>query len=69
MLQIDPRYFRPTEVETLIGDPNKAKEKLGWAPEISAQEMCMEMVAADLQEAKRHALFKANGFNINMSTE
>jgi GDPmannose 4,6-dehydratase len=69
VMQIDPRYFRPTEVETLIGDPNKAKEKLGWAPEISAQEMCMEMVAADLQEAKRHALFKANGFNINMSTE
>ena len=69
VMQIDPRYFRPTEVETLLGDPAKAKEKLGWMPEITVQEMCKEMVASDLQEAKRHALLKANGFNINVSAE
>ena len=48
IVHIDPRYFRPTEVETLLGDPTKAKQKLGWTPEITAQEMCAEMVAADL---------------------
>jgi GDPmannose 4,6-dehydratase len=60
IVRIDPRYFRPTEVETLLGDPNKAKQKLGWIPEITAQEMCAEMVAADLQVAKQHALLKAS---------
>jgi GDPmannose 4,6-dehydratase len=69
VMQIDPRYFRPTEVETLLGDPTKAKEKLGWVPEITVQEMCKEMVATDLQEAKQHALLKANGFNVNVSSE
>jgi GDPmannose 4,6-dehydratase len=69
VMQIDPRYFRPTEVETLLGDPTKAKEKLGWVPEISIQEMCKEMVISDLSEAKQHAILKANGFNINVSTE
>jgi GDPmannose 4,6-dehydratase len=69
VMQIDPRYFRPTEVETLLGDPTKAKEKLGWVPEITVQQMCKEMVAADLQEAKQHALLKANGFNVNVSAE
>jgi GDPmannose 4,6-dehydratase len=69
IMQIDPRYFRPTEVETLLGDPSKAKEKLGWVPEISAQEMCKEMVAYDLSEAKRHALLKSHGFDVSMSTE
>ncbi len=69
VMQIDPRYFRPTEVETLLGDPTKAKEKLGWIPEITVQQMCKEMVAADLQEAKQHALLKANGFNVNVSSE
>ena len=69
IVQIDPRYFRPTEVETLLGDPSKAKEKLGWVPEITAQEMCAEMVAADLLEAKQHALLKSNGFNVNVSIE
>ena len=49
-------------VETLLGDPSKAKQKLGWTPEITVQHMCREMVAADLEEAKRHALLKANGF-------
>ncbi len=69
IVKIDPRYFRPTEVETLLGDPTKAKQKLGWVPEITVQEMCKEMVAADLQEAKRHALLKANGYSVNVSLE
>lgn len=69
IIKVDPRYFRPAEVETLLGDPAKAKAKLGWVPEITAQEMCSEMVVADLQEAKRHALLKANGYDINVSLE
>ena len=68
IVRIDPTYFRPTEVETLLGDPTKAKQKLGWVPEISAQEMCAEMVAADLAQAKQHALLKANGYTVNVST-
>lgn len=69
IVRIDPRYFRPTEVETLLGDATKAKNKLGWTPEISAQQMCHEMVATDLKEARRLALLKANGFEVNVSSE
>jgi len=69
IVRIDPRYFRPTEVETLLGDPTKAKEKLGWVPQITAQEMCAEMVAEDLQTAKRHALLKAHGYELPVSVE
>jgi GDPmannose 4,6-dehydratase len=69
VVRIDPRYFRPTEVETLLGDPSKAKQKLGWVPEITAREMCAEMVAHDLAQAKQHALLKANGYNVNVSVE
>ena len=69
IVKIDPRYFRPTEVETLLGDPSKAKAKLGWVPEFTVQQMCTEMVAADLQDAKRHALLKANGYQVNVSIE
>jgi GDPmannose 4,6-dehydratase len=69
IVRIDPRYFRPTEVETLLGDPTKAKEKLGWVPEITVQEMCAEMVASDLAQAKQHALLKSHGFTINVSLE
>ncbi len=69
IVQVDPRYFRPTEVETLLGDPSKAKAKLGWTPEITVQQMCAEMVAADLQAARQHALLKANGFVVNVSVE
>lgn len=69
IIRIDPRYFRPTEVETLLGDPTKAKEKLGWVPEISVQEMCKEMVASDLQDAKKHALLKLHGLPSSISTE
>ncbi len=69
IVKIDPRYFRPTEVETLLGDPTKAKEKLGWVPEITAQEMCVEMVASDLAHAKQHALLKQHGYKISVSVE
>lgn len=69
VVKIDSRYFRPTEVETLLGDPSKAKVKLGWTPEISVQQMCAEMVATDLEEAKKHALLKKHGYNLNVSVE
>jgi GDPmannose 4,6-dehydratase len=69
IIRIDPRYFRPTEVETLLGDPTKAKQKLGWTPEITVQQMCKEMVQTDLVAAKRHALLKANGYNTVVSIE
>ena len=68
-MKVDPRYFRPSEVETLLGDPTKAKEKLGWVPEITVQEMCAEMVAADLNEARRHALLKKHGYEIPVAVE
>jgi GDPmannose 4,6-dehydratase len=69
IIRIDPRYFRPTEVETLLGDPSKAKQKLGWIPEITAQNMCKEMVEEDLAQAKRHAFLKKHGFHMNVSLE
>jgi GDPmannose 4,6-dehydratase len=69
IVRIDPRYFRPTEVETLLGDPSKAKQKLGWVPEITVQEMCAEMVANDLAQAKQHALLKRHGYQISMCVE
>ncbi len=69
VVRVDPRYFRPTEVETLLGDPSKAKAKLGWVPEITVQEMCAEMVAADLAEAQRNALLKSHGYEINVASE
>lgn len=69
LVRIDPRYFRPAEVETLLGDPTKAKEKLGWVPEITVQEMCAEMVAEDLKTARRHALLKTHGYDLPVSSE
>lgn len=69
VMRIDPRYFRPAEVETLLGDPAKAKDKLGWVPEITVQAMCEEMVAEDLKVAKRHALLKEHGYGIPVSLE
>jgi GDPmannose 4,6-dehydratase len=69
IVKVDPRYFRPTEVETLLGDPSKAKKELGWVPEITAQDMCKEMVANDLSQAKQHALLKKSGYNVNVSVE
>lgn len=69
IMRIDPRYFRPAEVETLLGDPSKAKQKLGWEPRITAQEMCAEMVAEDLKTARRHAFLKANGMDVPVAYE
>ena len=69
VVAVDSRYFRPAEVETLLGDPSKAKSRLGWVPEITAQQMCAEMVAADLQAAQRHALLKAHGHELPVSRE
>ena len=69
IVKIDPRYFRPTEVETLLGSPVKAKEKLGWVPQISLDEMIEEMVAYDLDKAKQHALLKSKGFNVSVGRE
>lgn len=69
IMRIDQRYFRPAEVETLLGDHTKAKEKLGWEPEFTAQEMCAEMVAEDLKIARRHALLKDHGMNVPVSLE
>jgi len=69
MMRIDRRYFRPAEVETLLGDPSKAKDVLGWVPEITAQEMCAEMVASDLKTARRHALLREHGLELPVSTE
>ncbi|SOB97730.1 GDPmannose 4,6-dehydratase [Rhodobacter sp. JA431] len=69
IMRIDPRYFRPAEVETLLGDPSKAKQKLGWVPEITAQEMCAEMVTEDLKSAKRLKLLKAHCLDVPVSVE
>jgi GDPmannose 4,6-dehydratase len=60
--RVDPRYFRPAEVDTLLGDPSKARDRLGWEPQITAREMCREMVASDLAEARRQALLKTHGY-------
>ena len=69
VMKIDPRYFRPAEVETLLGDPTKAREKLGWIPEITAQKMCAEMVVEDLTAARRHRLLCENGLELPVSLE
>ena len=68
IIRIDQRYFRPTEVETLLGDPSKAKQKLGWVPLITLDEMVQEMVAADLVDAKKHALLRQHGYSVKVST-
>jgi GDPmannose 4,6-dehydratase len=69
IVKVDTRYFRPAEVETLLGDPSKAKEKLGWIPEITVEEMCAEMVKHDLDKAKQHALLKKHGFDVALVKE
>ena len=69
LVKVDPRYFRPTEVETLLGDPTKAKQRLGWVPEITVQEMCKEMVETDLAQARQHALLKTHGYDVTVSVE
>ena len=69
IVAVDPQYFRPTEVETLLGDPGKARDKLGWVPQTSFADMVSEMVAFDLDQARRHALLKAHGYGVAMSSE
>lgn len=69
IVRVDPRYFRPAEVETLLGDPTNAKDKLGWIPEITVEEMCAEMVKADLEKAKQYALLKRHGFEVSVAKE
>ncbi len=69
IVKVDTRYFRPAEVETLLGDPSKAKEKLGWVPEITVEEMCAEMVKHDLDKAKQHVLLKKHGFDVALAKE
>jgi GDPmannose 4,6-dehydratase len=69
IVQIDPRYYRPTEVETLLGDPTKAKEKLGWVPEITLDQIIVEMVSSDLDQAKQHALLQKHGFAVAIGKE
>jgi GDPmannose 4,6-dehydratase len=69
ILQIDPRYYRPTEVETLLGDPTRAKEKLGWIPKITINQMIREMVENDLDQAKQHALLIKHGYEISPRKE
>ena len=69
IVRVDPRYFRPAEVESLLGDPSAAREALGWKPEIGVREMCREMMAADLDSARRHALLKAHGFRAAVTRE
>ena len=69
IVAVDPRYFRPTEVDTLLGDPSKAKAELGWVPEITAQQMCAEMVAEDLKAAQQTALLRQHGFHKPVTRE
>jgi len=69
IVRVDPDYFRPAEVETLLGDPTKAKEVLGWEPEVTVEELCAEMIAEDLVTAKRHAFLRENGYEVPMSFE
>ena len=69
IVKVDSRYFRPAEVETLLGDPSKAKEKLGWVPQITVEQMCAEMVENDLNKAKQHALLKTHGYDVAVTIE
>ncbi len=69
IVRVNPRYFRPAEVETLLGDPTKAKEKLGWTPEITVEEMCAEMVASDLEHAQKHSLLQKHGHSVSVAKE
>jgi GDPmannose 4,6-dehydratase len=69
IVQVDPRYYRPTEVETLLGDPSKAKNLLGWAPEITLDQIIAEMVAHDLDQARRHVLLQKHGFSVAVGKE
>ena len=69
IVRVDPRYFRPTEVETLLGDATRARTELGWKPEISARQMCAEMVMSDLIESKKNAHLKHHGYDVQIERE
>ena len=69
VIKVDPRYFRPTEVDTLLGDPSKAKSILGWEPSVTVQEMCSEMVAQDLKTAKKNRLLLTHGYKLTKPIE
>jgi GDPmannose 4,6-dehydratase len=69
VIRVNPRYFRPAEVETLLGDPSKARELLGWVPEITVEEMCAEMVSHDLDQARQKSLLKSHGYHVSVSRE
>ncbi|MGB5135695.1 MAG: GDP-mannose 4,6-dehydratase, partial [Prochlorococcaceae cyanobacterium] len=69
VVRIDPRYFRPAEVDTLLGDPSRAHEKLGWTPTTTLEELVTEMVARDKEEASKEALLRLKGFNVVGSRE
>jgi GDPmannose 4,6-dehydratase len=69
IIEVDPTYYRPTEVDTLLGNAAKARKQLGWEPEISVEEMCAEMVANDLDQAKRHAFLEIHGHHVAVTKE
>jgi len=69
VVRIDPRYFRPAEVDTLLGDPSKATKKLGWTPTTTLEELVAEMVAADVEEVKKEAYLKLEGFAVVLTRE
>lgn len=69
IVRIDPRYFRPAEVESLLGDATKARNELGWQPKVTARELCTEMITADLRAARRHAVLKSHGMEVPLPGE
>jgi GDPmannose 4,6-dehydratase len=69
IVAVDPQYFRPTEVDTLLGDPGKARTRLGWEPRTSFEAMVQEMVASDLDKARRHKLLASHGYDVAISLE
>ena len=69
IVRVDPRYFRPAEVESLLGDATRARKNLGWEPEITAREMCQEMIREDLKLAQKRVFLKAHGYDLNVGSE
>ena len=69
VIKVDPRYFRPTEVDFLLGKSDKAKKELGWEPRISLEELIKEMIENDKEEANKESLLKKSGFTVNISQE
>ena len=69
VVRIDPRYFRPAEVDSLLGDASKAKEKLGWTPQVTLEELVAEMIDADKEEARKEACLRKEGFAVVYARE